>query len=129
MAVFPGLGGHPLQGDHHVTQGNEARAGVRVLPAGVLPGFQVEFRKTQHIGGPVHSPHIQVHGVDARIVGKEHVHLAGKGHALRRQGRAEDLADQGGRALVHGFGNVAGDDKAMGLVHYFRPFPPFFAVS
>ena len=95
MAVLLPLGPGPLQGDHHVSQGQKAglRVGVGVV-CRRLAGNELEHREAEHVGGPVHLPLLQVDLVDARVVGEEHVHLAGDGHPLGLQGRRDDPAEQ-----------------------------------
>jgi len=50
--------------------------------------------------GGVHPPLLQIDLVDALVVGKEHIHLAGHRHALRRQGGGDGLPQQSGPELV-----------------------------
>ena len=40
--------------------------------------------KAEHIGGRIHPPLLQVNGMDTPVIGKEHIHLAGYIHPLRR---------------------------------------------
>ena len=120
VAVLLGLGGHPLHGDHHVPQGHQAGARVGVLRTGQLAGGQVEGGEAQHIGGPVHLPHIQVNLVDGLVVGEAHVHLAGEIHPLRRQGGADGPAEEGPLAVADP-GHIRRHRDVMSFCHIY-PF-------
>ena len=61
--------------------------------------------------GPVYLPHLPVDLVDMGVIRQQHVHLAGKVHALCRQRRADHLADEGAIPLAGGAGDVCGDMK------------------
>ena len=96
--------------------------------SGQLAGRQVKLREAQHIRGPIHLPHIPIDLVDGLVIRQQHVHLAGKIHALRRQRRTDHLADERPLAAIHPR-HIGSDGKIMPFCHYFFPFPPFLAVS
>ena len=118
VPVLLGLCLYPLHGQHHVAQRHQPRAGVGVLRAGQLSGRQLELRKAQHVGGPVHLPHVQIDLMDARVTGHQHVHLAGEVHPLHGQRCADDPADQRLLLVAHSR-HVGGDGDVMPLRHYF----------
>ena len=101
VAVLLSLGLCPLQGEHHVPKGHQAGAGIRlhVVQGGRRAGDQVEHGEGEHIGGAVHVPLLSIDGVDALVVGKQHVHLAGEGHPLRLQDSGDHPAQQRGVGL------------------------------
>ena len=101
VAVLRPLGFRPLQGEHHVPQRDQsgARVGLYVVQGGRRTGGKLEHGEGEHVGGPVHAPLLQVDGVDTRVVGEEHVHLAGEGHALRVQDGGDHPAQQRGVGL------------------------------
>ena len=82
MTVLLRLGRHVLHGDHHVPQGDQSCARVRVLRSRQLPWLEVKGWKTQHVCGAVHLPRFPVQGVYLLVVGDKHVHFTGKIHPL-----------------------------------------------
>ena len=105
-----------------------ASAAAGAVRSGQLTGGQLKLRKAQHIRSPVHLPHIAIDLVDGRVIGQQHIHLAGKVHSLRRKGGADDLADKRPLGIVHPR-HIGGDGNIVPLCHHFFPFPPFLAFS
>ena len=117
VAVFLRLRLHALQRDDHVPQGHIAGAGVGVLRAGQLAGSQFKLRKTQHVRRAVHPTHLQVDGVDARVAGHQHIHLAGEVHPLLGQRCADNPAEKAACALAD-TGDIGGHRDIVSF-HFF----------
>ena len=65
----------------------------------------------------VHPTHLQVDGVDARVAGHQHIHLAGEVHPLLGQRCADDPAEKAACALAD-TGDIGGHRDIVSF-HFF----------
>ena len=109
-AVLLSLCLHSLQAQHHISQIAAAR--VRV---GLIDG------EAEHVRGRVHSPVLQIDGVNAFVVGKQHADLARLADGLAFQGGRGGLLHQVCRLRMAQTALRAGNADLVRHVYLLRP--------